>query len=351
MSHTKEQNGSELLPLPKNYGPEASHVKGQSISMRLPHSKNKEPEASARKQQSNSMRQPLLKRKEPEASVNKEQSSSMRLPLLKRKEAEASPPSKEQSSSMRLPLQKQKEPEASVSKEQSSSMRLPLLKRRATEASVNKEQSSSMRLPYLRHNEPEASVSKEKERSFSISMHKGSETLLREERAHSVWTPLPKKREPDASLREESCSTSGRVDLPAQHKPETSSQSIEAQPIFSTGTGAVEQKLNLRPDQQSPPLTLNDANVSKGSSSSKSRRQKTELRYKALMEEWVPQVLQMELTGSDDEGWLFQKHGDRQEKSKLHETTVNYELSYGSWPCAQYLPEADLYALPFTVPL
>ncbi|XP_034675759.1 DNA ligase 1 isoform X2 [Vitis riparia] len=297
------------------------------------------------------LRLPLPKPKEPEASLTKEQNCSERLPLPKDFGPEASL-GKEQSSSMRLPLLKHKEPEASVSKEQSSSMRLPLLKRKEPEASVSKEQSSSMQLPLLKHKEPEASLNKEK--SCSISKHKEPETLLRKEQNRSVWMPLTNLREPEASLRAESCSTSGRVDLPAQQKYEISGQSIEAPPIFSMRTSTVDQKLN--PDQQLlcstskvPEIVVqNDANASKGSRSSKSKKQRAESRYKALVEDWVPPLLQAEQTDLDDQEWLFQKHGDRHE-SKRHET-INYDLCYGSWPRAQYLPEADVYALPYTVP-
>ncbi|RVX03330.1 hypothetical protein CK203_019945 [Vitis vinifera] len=297
------------------------------------------------------LRLPLPKPKEPEASLTKEQNCSERLPLPKDYGPEASL-GKEQSSSMRLPLLKHKEPEASVSKEQSSSMRLPLLKRKEPEASVSKEQSSSMQLPLLKHKEPEASLNKEK--SCSISKHKEPETLLRKEQNRSVWMPLTNLREPEASLRAESCSTSGRVDLPAQQKYEISGQSIEAPPIFSMRTSTVDQKLN--PDQQLlcstskvPEIVVqNDANASKGSRSSKSKKQRAESRYKALVEDWVPPLLQAEQTDLDDQEWLFRKHGDRHE-SKRHET-INYDLCYGSWPRAQYLPEADVYALPYTVP-
>lgn len=350
---------SEQLTLPKNHGPEPSPGKGQSSSIRPSLLEHKEPEASVSKEQISSMRLPL-KRKEPEASVSKEQSSSMQVPLLKRREPQASS-SKEQSSSMRLPLLKQKgvrsEPEASINKEQSSSMRLPQLKAKEPEASFSKARASTMRVPPPKHKEHEASSNKE--RSCSISKHKESETALRKEQNHSVRSSLPKHREAEASLREESCSTSGRVDIRAQKKCEIFGQSSDEaqQPCFSVRTDAVNQKLHPRPNQQLPSTTLKvpefvvqkDGNMEKASTSNKSsRKQRAESRYKALVEDWISPQLQVEPTALDDEGWLFQKHEDRRE-SKLHQT-VMYKLNHGSWPTAQYLPEADLHALPFAVP-
>ncbi|KAI8016110.1 hypothetical protein LOK49_LG05G03796 [Camellia lanceoleosa] len=75
--------------------------------------------------------------------------------------------------------------------------------------------------------------------------------------------------------------------------------------------------------------------------------------YKDLVENWVPlppQLLQGEQTDLDELEWLFQRKHQDQERS----TEVNSDASCrgGStlWPHALYMPEADIWALPFTVP-
>lgn len=75
--------------------------------------------------------------------------------------------------------------------------------------------------------------------------------------------------------------------------------------------------------------------------------------YKDLVENWVPlppQLLQGEQTDLDELEWLFQRKHQDEERS----TEVNSDASCrgGStlWPRALYMPEADIWALPFTVP-
>ncbi|PQM32960.1 putative mediator of RNA polymerase II transcription subunit 26 [Prunus yedoensis var. nudiflora] len=52
-----------------------------------------------------------------------------------------------------------------------------------------------------------------------------------------------------------------------------------------------------------------------------------------------------------DLGWLFETKQNRSCRAD-EQIVVSDSLSYGdsaSWPCARQLPEADIYALPFTV--
>ncbi|GLU04602.1 hypothetical protein SLE2022_217400 [Rubroshorea leprosula] len=78
--------------------------------------------------------------------------------------------------------------------------------------------------------------------------------------------------------------------------------------------------------------------------------QRAALRYKDLIEDWVPPLPQQEL---DDDGqeWLFGTKA--QERPATRYETVHDFSCQGSislWPHANYLPEAQIYALPFTVP-
>ncbi|CAA2990317.1 Hypothetical predicted protein, partial [Olea europaea subsp. europaea] len=72
-----------------------------------------------------------------------------------------------------------------------------------------------------------------------------------------------------------------------------------------------------------------------------------------LFENWDPQQLQAVLPNPDDEDWLFQEKSQNIHSDKRHESCHNsifIPRSSTLWPQAQFLSEADIYALPFTVP-
>ncbi|KAI3919840.1 hypothetical protein MKW98_001096 [Papaver atlanticum] len=83
--------------------------------------------------------------------------------------------------------------------------------------------------------------------------------------------------------------------------------------------------------------------------------------YRNLIENWTPpsQSLTMCSTDLDDQDWLFgskQTAHDRHKlaSSKRVKATSGVEekamVSPGLWPSACYLPDADIYALPYTIP-
>ncbi|KAI3836094.1 hypothetical protein MKW92_051937 [Papaver armeniacum] len=83
--------------------------------------------------------------------------------------------------------------------------------------------------------------------------------------------------------------------------------------------------------------------------------------YRNLIENWTPpsQSLTMCRTDLDDQDWLFgskQTAHDRHKlaSSKRVKATSSVEekamVSPGLWPSACYLPDADIYALPYTIP-
>nr|XP_016510196.1 PREDICTED: uncharacterized protein LOC107827558 [Nicotiana tabacum] len=88
---------------------------------------------------------------------------------------------------------------------------------------------------------------------------------------------------------------------------------------------------------------------------SKEHENSIEFQYKNLIENWLPPSLQTEHLGVDDESWLFQrkpKHTRVGEKSVVSKEVSNDSTCGSSalWPRAQYIHDAELYALPFTVP-
>ncbi|GMJ02732.1 hypothetical protein HRI_003942400 [Hibiscus trionum] len=78
---------------------------------------------------------------------------------------------------------------------------------------------------------------------------------------------------------------------------------------------------------------------------------KTALQYKTLIEDWLPPVLQPELNDDDSgDDWLLPKNPLVKPPAKSSDSNDVPCLSSTSWPRAQYLQGAEIYALPYTVP-
>ncbi|OMO74508.1 hypothetical protein CCACVL1_16655 [Corchorus capsularis] len=83
----------------------------------------------------------------------------------------------------------------------------------------------------------------------------------------------------------------------------------------------------------------------------KSEMALTESLYKELVVNWIPTPLQKHLDVGDQE-WLFQT---KQPRSDTRDTsTANYGVlhqgNFTQYPHAQYLPEVNICALPYTIP-
>ncbi|KAK9271006.1 hypothetical protein L1049_026594 [Liquidambar formosana] len=171
-------------------------------------------------------------------------------------------------------------------------------------------------------------------------------------------------REPDTSLSRAVTSTSGRKDLWTQQKYENAHAPGQEQHCStSSRTNLVSVEITPRPDRELLCSTSGRTEIfaqdgvgtvlgSKRSKRFENKMQKSEALYKALIENWVPTSLQGEQTDYDDQQWLFKtEQQDRHVAKRLK--VSNGVLDYGSQslcPRAHYLPEADIYALPYTVP-
>ncbi|XP_010489418.1 PREDICTED: uncharacterized protein LOC104767085 isoform X2 [Camelina sativa] len=68
-----------------------------------------------------------------------------------------------------------------------------------------------------------------------------------------------------------------------------------------------------------------------------------------LIENWTPDRVESKLTDSEDqEWWLLIKFGAK--RQQVNNQKSNQGSSSMVWPTARFLPEAELHALPFTVP-
>ncbi|CAN8271232.1 unnamed protein product [Cochlearia groenlandica] len=71
-----------------------------------------------------------------------------------------------------------------------------------------------------------------------------------------------------------------------------------------------------------------------------------------LIENWTPDRVKSKLTDSEDRDlWLLMKSGaKRQHQVSNQTTTINGSSSSTAWPAARFLPEVEVYALPYAVP-
>lgn len=80
--------------------------------------------------------------------------------------------------------------------------------------------------------------------------------------------------------------------------------------------------------------------------------QGVELRYKDLLENWLPPRLQDTSLYTHDSDWLFRNREKPDEKRQRCGTGGNVSCCRSSetWARAEYLPEVGAFALPFVIP-
>ncbi|XP_062076572.1 uncharacterized protein LOC133811669 [Humulus lupulus] len=133
------------------------------------------------------------------------------------------------------------------------------------------------------------------------------------------------------------------------------------------------QKLCLKPVRELP-LAIQENNKSKSNEAQKldleqqerreSKRvsktslcvdddsiQRPDYLYRKLIEHWVLPKIDREHNDFEDE-WLIGPKQENRQESRIHEVAnvVSCSMSSSLWPKAHYLPEADMFALPYTVP-
>ncbi|CAI9116959.1 OLC1v1018258C1 [Oldenlandia corymbosa var. corymbosa] len=176
--------------------------------------------------------------------------------------------------------------------------------------------------------------------------------------------PSQDHRKPEIRGSEDQPSTSGRADVLVEDKNIFSRTDLDKSYPSSL---AAELKVNVDPlrseqrwiQQNSGGLDntyLEDVYVDSSSRRFK-KMKKVADKYKSLIEDWTPPCL---LRDDDDEkgdDWLFGSKNEattRPEKMLRAASTDMMMTCSGSstlWPPrAQYLPEADVYALPYTIP-
>lgn len=174
-----------------------------------------------------------------------------------------------------------------------------------------------------------------------------------------IRLPSKKQNQSDASAKEQQiCSTSGRTHFPSQTNDDIALRHRDKSELTSNvGQGLVP---STDRDQQmcSTSKQIETAAAGKTLFSSAADAVMTpmlreELLYKNLIENWVPPQLQDACIDTEDQDWLLSgKNKDLQSEKRRISRDDGMSCSSTStlWPRAQYLPEVDVYALPFTVP-
>ncbi|XP_038994775.1 splicing regulatory glutamine/lysine-rich protein 1-like isoform X2 [Hibiscus syriacus] len=164
---------------------------------------------------------------------------------------------------------------------------------------------------------------------------------------------LPRKEHP--------CSTSGKIDEAfvqgtQENVPRTGTE-LEEHPCSTANIELPE--LNPKLSKEKP---LSSSGVSESVARSAQASLPTSLcsscsptlalGFKNLVEDWVVPTQQTELTSFVDEDWLFRRKRNLNSgfKSSKDGNIGSSQMKSTSWPHAHFLPETDLYALPFTVP-
>lgn len=159
-----------------------------------------------------------------------------------------------------------------------------------------------------------------------------------------IRLPLRKNREPDVSPSGEQLrTTSGRADSLCQQNEIVCTPGQEGCSSTNSKTGAMLGEPTSRAEKTSRSLD----------SKRKNERRKSESPYKALIEDWVPPSLQFEQKDFEDQEWLFGRKKQERDGYKRFKSCHEDVSCLGSstlWPCSHYLPEADVYALPYTLP-
>lgn len=177
-----------------------------------------------------------------------------------------------------------------------------------------------------------------------------------------------KHNQSDSTLIEEKhCSTSGRALVPPQLENEIAPR-LRSEGFCSTSgsTGNGGQSLVFKTggerfhiaskqiETASPPLL-----ETKALPRVMTAMEKEALLYRNLIENWVPPQMNDLCAEAGDDDWLFgskNKKAEVSESRKICRDESSFSCSNSNsnssslWPRAQYLPEVDLYALPYTVP-
>ncbi|KAG5246511.1 DNA ligase [Salix suchowensis] len=166
---------------------------------------------------------------------------------------------------------------------------------------------------------------------------------------------LTRHKEPDVPLNSEGlCSTSGRADSVSG---QNEAVCLSHQETVNSKPGTVVRELASSPERMPCiPVSEKESTICHESGTSQfilsnKKKRKGDSLYKVLIEDWVSPPPQFELNDSDDQEWLFEAPKRERHGNKILNTCRDVLCHESSlFPRGHYLPEADVYALPYTIP-
>ncbi|GAB4852553.1 hypothetical protein Ancab_016766 [Ancistrocladus abbreviatus] len=136
-------------------------------------------------------------------------------------------------------------------------------------------------------------------------------------------------------------------------KPDKVASSLLDKTAGITNTATLH--LNQGPDRLLPvlPERTETAVASHAASKSSDKKMRRELKYRKLIDSWVPPPLEFELSEPDELDWLFASKEQGQPVAKRFKACDDLPCRGSTTalqPRAEYLQDVDTYALPFTLP-
>ncbi|XP_050213294.1 uncharacterized protein LOC126664786 [Mercurialis annua] len=190
-------------------------------------------------------------------------------------------------------------------------------------------------------------------RKSDYVVHSASNATKNNGNVIRIRLALQRHTEPNLSANvEHLCSTSGRTSLLPEKKQVVA---ISRQDHGSTIDSMAVDKANPVPFK-----SISDAGSEKKEKSSRHHISRTEKKllkaealYKTLFGDWTAPAIDYDQNNCDDQSWLSGTktqdiHRDKRIKISHHDEPCHEASSF--WPCARNLPQADIYALPYTVP-
>ncbi|PKI68217.1 zinc finger CCCH domain-containing protein 18-like [Punica granatum] len=184
----------------------------------------------------------------------------------------------------------------------------------------------------------------------------GSASRTSEDRTGQEQSSIPGRTISEASLAAPHIHGSTDRTSGDKTKPEQPCSPLAGQDSSALKVGKEENDLRL----SSGAATETSADRAEASSAlitHRARPSSSELKYAKLVENWVPPTFVNGPEGDlDDQEWLLQRkqedHSGAKEESKVENGRLAFThgSSLGPWPRVCLLPEADIYALPYTVP-
>ncbi|WCJ35071.1 hypothetical protein M5689_016339 [Euphorbia peplus] len=168
-----------------------------------------------------------------------------------------------------------------------------------------------------------------------------------------IRLPLQRHREPEASLGADGlCSNSIIAETVAITTVPCREESHSVASCSQVLPEAAKVKDNCSADLKVNQIAGNET-ITDFSSSRSRKQHKVDLQYKSLIEDWIPPTLELYQDIFDDSWFLESQEQDpgcKRLKLSQGDQPCNQSSSSSLWPCARYLPEADIFALPYTLP-